>query len=167
MKLRNTKLTVGTRLKPKKQRIENAGTKSALPARPAAPNGSVPAPEVRTLLASRWGINNPRPSPASLPASIVKSTETAKASADSRLTHFELFATDARTVFVAGSFNQWNPSATRMTCSSEGKWVTELWLPPGRHEYLFIVDGNWTSDQKVPDSVPNPFGGCNSVMHVE
>ena len=166
MKLRNIKLTVGTRLKLKKQRPENAGAKSATPARQAAPNGSVLAPKVHPLMTSRWGIKNPRPSAASLPAAAVKPTEPAKASAVSPLTHFELVAADARTVFLAGSFNQWNPSATPMTRLSEGKWGKELLLPPGRYEYQFVVDGRWTPDLKAADEMPNPFGGFNSVVEV-
>jgi hypothetical protein len=167
MKPRNINLSVGSRLKPKKQRHENAGAKLATPAKQAPPNGRLPVPKVQPLLTSRWGISLPQPSPPSQPPSAAQSTEPAEASADSRRTQFELVATDARTVFLAGSFNQWKPSATLMSRSSEGKWVTDLWLPPGRYEYLFIVDGKWTSDQKVPDSVPNPFGGCNSVLLVE
>lgn len=168
MKLRNIKLTVGTRLKPKKQRPENTGAKSATSARQALPNGSPPVPKVQALLTSRCGMNNnnPQSSPANLPASAARSTETAKASADSRLTHFELLATDARTVFLAGSFNQWNPSATPMTRLGEGKWVTDLSLPLGRYEYQFVVDGRWTPDLKAADEMPNPFGGFNSVVEV-
>jgi hypothetical protein len=160
MKLRNTKLTIGTRRKPKKPQPENAGANSA-------PNGSVPVSTVHPLLTSRWGITNPQPSAPSQPPSAAKSTEPPEVSAGSRLTHFELFAPDARAMFVAGSFNEWNPLATPMTRLGEGNWVKELWLPPGRYEYLFIVDGKWTSDQKVQYSVLNPFGGCNSVLLVE
>jgi len=166
MKRRNIKRTVGTRLKPENQRPENAGTKSATPARQAAPNGSVPAPVTQPLLTSSKGINNPQPSPTSLPAAATKPVAPAKASADSRLTHFELLDTDARTVFLAGSFNQWNPSATPMARSGEGKWVKELSLSPGCYEYQFIVDGCWTPDLKAAEEMPNPFGGFNSVVEV-
>ena len=47
------------------------------------------------------------------------------------------------------------------------KWAKELWLPAGRYEYLFVVDGRWITDPKARDYVPNPFGGCNSVLQVE
>jgi hypothetical protein len=169
MKPRNIKLTVGTRLKPTKQRRENAGSRPASPAMQAPPNGSAPAPKVRPLLASRWGINDPQPSPASHPASAAEPaepTEPAEALAGPRPVRFELFAPDARAVFVAGSLNKWNPSATPMTRSGEGKWGKELWLPSGRYEYQFVVDGRWTPDLKAADEMPNPFGGFNSVVEV-
>ena len=160
MKLRNTRLNVGTRLKPKKQRPENAGAKSA-------PNGSGPVSKVQPLSSSRWGITKPQPAPSSQSCSAAKSAEPAEVSVHARLTHFELFAPEASAVFVAGSFNQWNPSATAMTRLSEGKWVTELTLSPGRYEYLFVVNGNyWTPDPKVRDYASNPFGGFNSVLEV-
>lgn len=47
-----------------------------------------------------------------------------------------------------------------------GKWVKELALPPGRYEYLFVVDGVWVADSAAPESVPNPHGGVNSVIVV-
>lgn len=167
MKLRNIKLTVGTRLKPKKQRPKNAGAKSATPARQALPNGSVPTPMVHSLLTSPRGINNVRPSLTSLQAAADKPVTPAKTSAGGRLRHFELVVTDARNVFLAGSFNQWNPSATPMIHLAEGKWVTDLSLLPGRYEYLFFVNGNyWTSDPKARDYASNPFGGYNSVLEV-
>ena len=168
MKKRNTNTIVGPRrLKPKKQRPENAGTKATSPAGQAVPNGSSPTRKVQPLLASRWEINNLRPSPTSLPAATTKPAATAETSAGARLRHFELVASDARTVFLAGSFNQWNPSATPMIHLAEGKWVADLSLLPGRYEYLFFVNGNyWTPDPKARDYASNPFGGYNSVLEV-
>ena len=53
-----------------------------------------------------------------------------------------------------------------MTALSEGKWITELMLPPGRYEYLFVVDGVWLPDPAAAETVPNPYGGRNSVLTV-
>jgi hypothetical protein len=166
MKLRNAKLTVGTVRKPKKQRPENAGANSAVHAKQAAMDGSAPTPKLQPLQSSRWGINDPQPSPASLPASAAQPTEPAKVLVGSRPVRFELFAPDARAVFVAGSFNDWNPTATPMTRSGEGKWGKELWLPFGRYEYQFVADGRWTPDLKAADEMPNPFAGFNSVVEI-
>jgi hypothetical protein len=44
--------------------------------------------------------------------------------------------------------------------------VGDLAVQPGRHEYLFVVDGQWVPDPKAPETVPNPFGGRNSVLVV-
>ena len=44
--------------------------------------------------------------------------------------------------------------------------VEELALPPGTHEYRFVADGVWMADPANPRTVPNPFGGLNSVIEV-
>jgi len=83
-----------------------------------------------------------------------------------RVVRFELLAPTAREVFVAGTFNNWNPGATPMTRSGRVRWVKELSLPPGRYEYRFLVDGKWKEDPKGADYAPNPLGGFNSVRQV-
>jgi 1,4-alpha-glucan branching enzyme len=72
----------------------------------------------------------------------------------------------ASTVFVAGTFNEWHPTVTPMIPIAEGRWLKKLRLPPGRYEYCLVVDGEWMPDPLATESVPNPFGGCNSVLHV-
>jgi 1,4-alpha-glucan branching enzyme len=73
---------------------------------------------------------------------------------------------DAQQVFIAGSFNEWRPSTTPMIRRSDGKWAGELKLAPGRYEYRFVVDGEWTDDPAATDLIPNPFGGANAVLVV-
>jgi 1,4-alpha-glucan branching enzyme len=80
--------------------------------------------------------------------------------------HFEYRDPRARSVHVAGSFNDWHPSVTEMLEVEPGRWVKDLSLPPGRHEYLLVVDGQWRPDPGCPDRAPNPFGGENSLLHV-
>ncbi len=72
----------------------------------------------------------------------------------------------ARGVCIAGSFNDWHPSAMPMLHMSHDRWVKELALPPGRYEYLLVVDGVWVCDPSAPEQVPNPHGGHNSVLIV-
>jgi len=72
----------------------------------------------------------------------------------------------ATRVCVAGSFNGWKPDATPLTRTGNGQWIGNLTVKPGRHEYLFVVDGQWIPDPKAPETVPNPFGGRNSVLVV-
>jgi 1,4-alpha-glucan branching enzyme len=83
-----------------------------------------------------------------------------------RTTRFELVRPEARAVFVTGSFNDWHPTTFPMIGGDNGKWVKELTLPPGRHEYLFVVDGVWVEDPAASDQVTNPYGGTNSVVFV-
>lgn len=48
-----------------------------------------------------------------------------------------------------------------------GRWLRDLFLPPGRYEYCFVVDGTrWVTDPRANESVPNPFGGSNSVVRI-
>jgi len=84
--------------------------------------------------------------------------------APARVTRFELFCPEAREVFLAGTFNDWHPTTFPMIASGDGRWVKDLALPPGRHEYLFVSDGIWTPDPNSAESVPNPHGGTNSVV---
>ena len=78
----------------------------------------------------------------------------------------ELVEPAARQVFVAGSFNGWKPETTPLVSMGNGRWKGDLNLGPGRHEYLFVVDGQWRPDPNASDSVQNPFGGRNSVVTV-
>ncbi len=77
-----------------------------------------------------------------------------------------LIAPDAQEVFVAGSFNNWNPGATPLVNTSHGRWVKDLSLPRGQYEYKFVVDGRWIHDRAAREKVENPFGGINSVIEV-
>lgn len=78
----------------------------------------------------------------------------------------ELHNEQARQVSVAGTFNEWRPDATPMLALGEGRWVKELMLPPGRYEYLFVVDGEWRPDPAATEQVFNAFGTRNSVLEV-
>ncbi len=72
----------------------------------------------------------------------------------------------AGAVFVAGSFNGWRPDVAALTQSARGSWEIELLLPPGRHEYLLVVDGKWVADSLASEFCPNPYGGVNAVIQV-
>jgi 1,4-alpha-glucan branching enzyme len=79
---------------------------------------------------------------------------------------FTLHRPQARSVAVAGSFNDWDVNRTPMSPSPRGTWKASVWLPAGRYEYRFIVDGEWMSDPAARESVPNTFGSTNSVIEV-
>lgn len=72
----------------------------------------------------------------------------------------------AREVTIAGSFNNWDVSNMRMVRTAGGRWVRVMFLPPGRYEYLFVVDGRCVADPRATESVPNVFGCVNSVVSV-
>ncbi len=79
---------------------------------------------------------------------------------------FEFTHPTATAVCVAGSFNQWQPEAKTLHSSGVGHWWKETFLAPGTYEYCFIVDGQWMPDPLARETVPNPFGGRNSVLTV-
>lgn len=83
-----------------------------------------------------------------------------------KVVHFELVNDAARSVCIAGTFNDWHPSVTEMIALGEGRWAKELTLVPGTYEYLFVVDGRWMTDPAANESAANPFGGRNSVLRV-
>ena len=78
----------------------------------------------------------------------------------------ELTEPAAKHVYVAGTFNGWKPDTTPLVPLGNGRWKGDLNLRPGRHEYLFVVDGHWRPDPSAKESVQNPFGGRNSVLTV-
>jgi len=87
--------------------------------------------------------------------------------------HFFCYAPDAQSVFVAGTFNDWQPDATPMVRDDEGEWETSLPLSPGRYEYKFVVDDRWCCElgcehehRGCPKCVPNEFGTMNRVLEV-
>ncbi len=81
-------------------------------------------------------------------------------------TEFCYHAPNARQVFLAGSFNDWNPESLLMQRDAEGNWRLRLPLAPGHHEYRFIADGVWSDDPHACAYKPNPWGWCNCVVEV-
>jgi 1,4-alpha-glucan branching enzyme len=81
--------------------------------------------------------------------------------------HFEFTAPEAESVLIAGTFNDWRPTATPMVALGEGRWVKDLALLPGEYEYCLVVDGQWKPDPLAKETVQNPFGGVNSIRRVD
>jgi 1,4-alpha-glucan branching enzyme len=74
---------------------------------------------------------------------------------------------NARSVCVAGSFNNWDQKQTPLQKDGDGSsWKVSLPLRPGRYEYRFVVDGQWISDPSAKETTANDFGSTNSVLVV-
>jgi len=84
-----------------------------------------------------------------------------------RRIYFRYREPEAKTVFLAGSFNGWNPEANPMKKNKEGVWSIVLNLFPGVYEYRFVVDGLWKSDQACEQHYPNRYGGYNCVLKAD
>jgi hypothetical protein len=68
------------------------------------------------------------------------------------IVRFVLMAPDANSVSLVGDFNAWTKGATALEKTGrEGVWAASVVVPPGRHEYAFVVDGNrWVADPAAP-----------------
>ena len=87
--------------------------------------------------------------------------------ADRETVRFALSAPHASRVALVGSFNEWNPIATPLVRDpATGTWMVSLRLPPGRHVYAFVVDGDVTADPAAPRAADDDFGSANSVVLV-
>ena len=79
---------------------------------------------------------------------------------------YEFTHPTATAVAVAGTFNDWHPTTKSMHSSGNGHWLKETALVPGAYEYCLVVDGQWMPDPLASETVPNPFGGRNSILRV-
>jgi len=79
---------------------------------------------------------------------------------------FEFTHPTATTICVAGTFNQLKLEAKTLHSTGGGRWWKETALVPGTYEYCLVVDGQWMPDPQARETVPNPFGGRNSVLKV-
>ena len=87
---------------------------------------------------------------------------------------FSCLAPEAKSVFVAGTFNDWKPDATPLhNHLPNGRWAVILPLLRGHHEYKFVIDGQWSCESACeqeyggcPKCVPNDFGTMNRVLEV-
>ncbi|HVM46485.1 MAG TPA: glycogen-binding domain-containing protein [Candidatus Acidoferrum sp.] len=71
----------------------------------------------------------------------------------------------ARQVFIVGTFNDWQPTATPLRKCGGDRWLLDLALKPGRYEYRFVVDGQMTDDPgRSPEAAKS--AGHNSVLVV-
>jgi len=73
----------------------------------------------------------------------------------------------AKSVSVAGTFNNWTPGVFNLKKDLSGIWRGELYLKSGRYEYRFHIDGKWINDPNTADTVPNGLGGQNMVLEVQ
>jgi len=73
--------------------------------------------------------------------------------------------TNAKKVFLAGSFNNWSKDELSMEKKENG-WELPLYLANGTHRYRFIVDRKWMADPDNPIRFPNEFNEFNSVIAI-
>jgi len=79
---------------------------------------------------------------------------------------FKFYSPEAQSVFIAGCFNDWNPSANPLKKNKDGNWSTVIKLTPGNYEYRFIADGRWRDDPTCESRCINQYGSYNCVLNV-
>ena len=89
-----------------------------------------------------------------------------KKKADRKKATFAIEIKDGSVVYVAGTFNEWEPDKNRLE-KQNGVYTTTLLVPKGRHEYKFIIDDVWCPDPECNKWVLNDMGSLNSVLTVE
>ncbi len=73
--------------------------------------------------------------------------------------------TNAKRVFISGSFNEWKENKTRLNKTASG-WELDVYLMPGTYTYRYLADKNWMIDPGNSRKLPNEFGEYNSVVSV-
>jgi chromosome partitioning protein len=73
----------------------------------------------------------------------------------------------AKSVQIAGDFNNWQPEKTKLEKVGEnGVWQIKLPMASGKYRYRLVVDGQWQQDPYNENTELNPFGELNSVLEV-
>ncbi|MFN4200460.1 MAG: glycoside hydrolase family 13 [Fervidobacterium gondwanense] len=74
------------------------------------------------------------------------------------------FKAQAQVVYLAGTFNNWSPTAWPMKLVGD-IWVYEAELQPGTYQYKFVIDGKvWKEDPEAPAYTDDGFGGKNGLF---
>jgi len=146
---------------PQRAGLSEAVTTKTEAVKPAArPAPSEATPHLLTPLAAVWPTAT-LPEPPKAPETAVKPTAPQMVKVT-----FVLLEPGAKQVFLCGEFNGWAADATPLKRGDAGRWETTLALAPGRHEYKFLVDGNWRHDPLARVNVWNQNGTLNSVAQV-
>ncbi len=78
---------------------------------------------------------------------------------------FSFHSPDAKEVYLAGTFNDWDPRKNPFKKYSKG-WKAIKYLAPGMYEYRLVVDGIWVDDPTCTNRRPNQYGSENCVLDV-
>lgn len=100
-------------------------------------------------------------------AATTRSAQSSLPSDTAQLVRFVFVDSGAARVELVGDFNEWTKGVTELKRSgAPGVWSVSVPLPPGRHEYAFIIDGSrWVADPLAVKS-SDDFGTESSVIRV-
>lgn len=78
---------------------------------------------------------------------------------------FKFFRPSAKSVALAGEFNNWRVNELRMVRSEDGYWQARMKLPAGEFRFRYCADGEWYADYAAFGVEPGRFG-MDSVVRV-
>lgn len=80
---------------------------------------------------------------------------------------FSYYDPIAKSVQLVGDFSKWKPVEDLMVQEKENKiWKGIIHLEPGKHQYKFIVDGEWRIDPYNSKVTTSDIGVNNSTVEV-
>jgi 1,4-alpha-glucan branching enzyme len=81
---------------------------------------------------------------------------------------FSLVDGDAKSVALAGSFNDWSTSSHPLQREGTSHiWTRVVPLLPGEHLFMYVIDGTqWITPPDADDFVDDGFGAKNGVVIV-
>lgn len=87
---------------------------------------------------------------------------------DRVLVTFAIEAPDAKQIELVGSFSNWEPGQIKLEDpDGDGRWSASVKLEEGRHEYMFLVDGEaWITDPSATIHRPDGFGRKNAIIEI-
>ena len=80
---------------------------------------------------------------------------------------FRFFRPSASRVELVASFTGWRERAVEMSRDGAGWWTVVMELPPGDHEFMYLIDGCWHLADFAASGVRfDEYGQWLSLLHV-
>lgn len=85
---------------------------------------------------------------------------------EGRSVTFVLYEPRASKIEIAGTFTNWQRVPMYRNRTDPGMWGARLDLPPGLHQYKYIIDDEWLPDPENVFPIKDPDGNINSSFAV-
>jgi 1,4-alpha-glucan branching enzyme len=72
----------------------------------------------------------------------------------------------AKSVYLVGDFNNWNPYNIMMTNNGSDEFFITVRLKPGLRSYCFVVDGEWRPDPDNLNQYSDEVGNIVSIVNI-
>jgi 1,4-alpha-glucan branching enzyme len=74
---------------------------------------------------------------------------------------------EARSIVLAGSFNEWSIGSHPLTqMNARGLWTIVVALPPGEHTFMYVVNGTDWVTPLAEEYADDGFGAKNGIVIV-